>query len=112
MSCEHVERDLDAYLDRELDAASPRWPSAITSTGARPAADGSPSARRSSRLVRAAPYYSAPDCLRARVLAQTTRARSVRRLLTWAAAAVLVVSVGGGDESVAVGIDARRRDGG
>src|SRR6185436_19404667 len=52
------------------------------------------------RLVRAAPYYSAPDRLRTRVLAQTTRARSLRRLLTWAAAAVVVLSVGGGGMSL------------
>src|SRR4030095_8230388 len=49
-----------------------------------------------SRLVRAAPYYSAPDRLRTRVLAQTTRSRSVRPVLAWATAAVVVVSVGAG----------------
>jgi anti-sigma factor RsiW len=48
------------------------------------------------RVVRSAPYYVAPDRLRARVLAQTTRSRFTSRALTWAAAAVLVVSVGAG----------------
>ena len=95
MSCEHVERDLDAYLDRELDAES-----AMDVRGhlSECAACRRRVAEREAlgRLVRAAPYYSAPDRLRARVLAQTTRSRSVRRVLTWAAAAVLVVSVGGG----------------
>jgi hypothetical protein len=45
------------------------------------------------RLVRRAPCYTAPDRLRARVVAQSTRSTSVRRVLTWAAAAVLVVPV-------------------
>lgn len=48
------------------------------------------------RLVRAAPYYAAPERLRARVAAQTHRASTLRRVVTWAAAAVLVVSLGGG----------------
>ena len=95
MSCEHVERDLDTYLDNELDAA--------TAMDVRGHLNECAACRRRvaerealSRLVRAVPYYSAPDRLRARVLAQTTRARSARRLLTWAAAAVLIVSLGGG----------------
>jgi anti-sigma factor RsiW len=95
MSCEHVERDLDAYLDRELDAA--------TAMEVRGHLGECVSCRRLvterealGRLVRAAPYYAAPDRLRARVLAQTTRSNSMRRVLTWAAAAVLVVSVAGG----------------
>jgi anti-sigma factor RsiW len=95
MSCEHIERDLDSYLDRELDAATAmdvrghlsecaacrRWVAEREALG---------------RLVRTAPYYAAPDRLRARVLAQTTRSRSARRSLAWAAAAMLVVSVGAG----------------
>jgi anti-sigma factor RsiW len=95
MSCDHVERDLDAYLDRELDAES--------ATLVRHHLSECAACRRQvaerealSRLVRAAPYYSASDRLRARVVAQTTRSRSLRRVLTWAAAAALVVSVGGG----------------
>jgi anti-sigma factor RsiW len=95
MSCEHVERDLDAYVDRELDPEATIFVRDHLSecvacrrrVGERQALG---------RLVRAAPRYSAPDRLRARVSAQTTRSRSVRRVLTWAAAAVLVVSVGGG----------------
>jgi anti-sigma factor (TIGR02949 family) len=95
MSCEHVERDLDTYLDRELDAESAM---AVRDHLGRCEACRRKVAEREAlgRLVRAAPYYSAPDRLRARVLAQTTRSRSVRRVLTWAAAAVLIVSVGGG----------------
>jgi anti-sigma factor RsiW len=96
MSCELVaERDLDAYLDRELDAES----SAAVREHVRTCA----ACRRQleereafAKLVRGAPYYSAPDRLRARVLAQSTRTRSVRQLSAWAAAAVLVLSVGAG----------------
>jgi anti-sigma factor RsiW len=95
MSCEHVERDLDTYLDRELD---PESAMAIREHLGRCDACRRQVARREAlgRFVRAAPYYSAPDRLRARVMAETTRSRSVRRVLTWAAAAVLIVSVGGG----------------
>ena len=99
MSCEHVERDLDTYLDRELDAA--------TAMDVRGHLSECAACRRRvaerealGRLVRTAPYYAAPDRLRARVLAQTTRSKSVRRLLTWAAAAVVVLSAGGGGMSL------------
>ena len=95
MSCELVERDLDAYLDRELDAA------ASTAVGEHLRACAA--CRRQvaerealARLVRAAPYYSAPDRLRAQVFAASTRSNAVRQILTWAAAAILVVSVGAG----------------
>jgi anti-sigma factor RsiW len=99
MSCEHLERDLDTYLDRELDAATAM---AVRGHLGECAACRRRVAGREAlgRLVRAAPYYSAPDRLRARVLAQTTRARSVRQLLTWAAAAAVVLSVGGGGMSL------------
>jgi len=95
MSCELVERDLDAYLDRELDA---EVSSAVREHVRTCAACRRQLAQREtlSRLVQRAPYYSAPDRLRARVLAQSTRSTAVRRVLTWAAAAVLVLSVGAG----------------
>lgn len=95
MSCELVERDLDAYLDRELDAES--------SVAVRDHLRTCAACRRQlaeretlSTLVRGAPYYSAPDRLRARVFEQSNRSHSVRRVLTWAAAAVLVLSVSAG----------------
>jgi mycothiol system anti-sigma-R factor len=95
MSCEHVERQLDLYLDRELDSDVA---TAIRDHLSRCASCRRQVAEREAlgRLVRAAPYYSAPDRLRARVLTQTTRAKSGRRLVTWAAAAALVMSVGAG----------------
>jgi anti-sigma factor RsiW len=95
MSCELVERDLDAYLDRELDVE--------VSAAVREHVSTCVACRRQlaqretlSKLVRGVPYYSAPERLRARVLAQSSRSASVRRVVTWAAAAVLVLSVGAG----------------
>ncbi len=95
MTCELLERDVDAYLDRELDAAS--------SAALREHLGQCVHCRRQvaerealARLVRAAPYYSAPDRLRTRVVEQARRSSSLRQVLTWAAAAVLVLSVGAG----------------
>jgi anti-sigma factor RsiW len=96
MSCQLVEHDLDVYLDRELDADS--------STVVRDHLGKCFDCRREvaerealARLVRAAPYYSAPDSLRTRVLQQTRRSGSIRRVFVWgAAAAALVLSVGAG----------------
>ena len=95
MNCELVERDLDAYLDREIDAESSNAVRAHLSTCA---ACSRSLARREAlaKLVRGAPYYAAPNALRARIVSQSTRGGSVRRVATWAAAAVLVLSVGAG----------------
>jgi anti-sigma factor RsiW len=95
MSCTLLKRELDAYLDRELDAER-------TQT-VRDHVNMCPGCRRAvaereavSHLIHAAPYYSAPARLRARLLVQSARSRWIPRGLAWAAAAVLVVSVGGG----------------
>jgi anti-sigma factor RsiW len=96
VSCEEVDRNLDAYVDRELDSESTRAVGEHVS--------GCPACRRRvaerevlGRLVRSAPYYPAPDRLRERVVAQRNRSWPVRPLLTWAAAAaVLIASLGGG----------------
>lgn len=95
MSCEHAGRDLDAYLDRELDVESA---GALRDHMSECAACRRQVAEREalSRLVRAAPYDSAPDRLRERVLAQSARPKFIRRVITWAAAAVLVISAGVG----------------
>jgi anti-sigma factor RsiW len=93
--CDELERDLDPYVDRELPAESAadirehlRTCAACRQRVADREALG--------RLVRSVPYYEAPDRLRARVAGQAQRMRSTRRLMTWAAAAVLVLSIGGG----------------
>jgi anti-sigma factor RsiW len=95
MSCERLERELDAYVDRELDAGAAM---AYRSHLADCAECRRQVAERDAlgRLVRSAPFYPAPDRLRTRVSAQMRRSNSVRRVLSWAAAAVLVLSVGGG----------------
>jgi anti-sigma factor RsiW len=92
MICELVERDLDAFLDRELDPES--------SATVRQHLGECTSCRRQfaerealAKLVRGAPYYSASDRLRARVLAQSRRS-STRLPYTLAAAAVLLLAVG------------------
>jgi len=89
-----VERDLDAYLDRELDVEASK---AVRDHLGECAACRRQVAEREAlgRLVRAAPRYSAPARLRERVL-QSARSRVRPRVLTWAAAAVLVISVAGG----------------
>ena len=95
MSCDLVERDLDAYLDRELDAESSRTVRDHVRVCA--ACRGQLAGREAlATFVRGAPYYSAPDRLRAHVLAQSARSGSVHRVLIWAAAAVLVLSAGAG----------------
>jgi anti-sigma factor RsiW len=93
--CEDVERDLDSYVDRELD------PGAAAAVRDHLAACAACRLRVSERemlgrLVRSAPFYPAPDRLRARVSARLTRVASIRALASWAAAAVVVVAVGGG----------------
>jgi anti-sigma factor RsiW len=95
VSCTFIDHELDAYLDRELDAqARARVQEHI---GACDACRTRVAERETlGRLVRASPYYVAPVQLHARVAVRARRRVSVQRLSTWAAAAVLVVSVGSG----------------
>ena len=94
MSCKAIDRDLDAYVDRELDVDATRAAREhlVRCQACRARVDERQALRR---IVQSAPYYAAPDRLRARVSAMTRRASATRRLLTWAAAAALVVAVGG-----------------
>jgi len=94
MTCTDMEQMLDPYVDRELDAGA--------AAGVRDHLDACPACRGRvaerealGRLVRSAPYYAAPDRLRARVAAQSAQ-RRWRRFASWAAAAaVLMLSAGG-----------------
>jgi anti-sigma factor RsiW len=93
VTCEYVEHQLDAYVDRGLDrdaAASVRdhlreCPDCRRHVAEREAL---------SRLLRAVPPYTAPARLRARVASQATRSRIVRRLTVFATAAAVLLSVG------------------
>jgi len=95
VSCAFIERDLDAYVDRELDAQA----AALVQDhlGACESCRTRVAERETlGRLLRSTPYYVASPQLRARVAAHTGRRVSIHRLATWAAAAVLFVSVGSG----------------
>jgi anti-sigma factor (TIGR02949 family) len=94
VECGEVEDLLGAYLDGELDPA--------VSTSVRDHADTCAACRQRlanlesiGRMVRRAPYYQAPDALRARITHARMRSRATSHLLGWAAAAVMVVSVSG-----------------
>jgi anti-sigma factor RsiW len=85
---------LDAYLDRELDeaeSASVRDHLGACATCRQHVAD-----RESlGRLIRRAPYYTAPARLKARLPHSRTRALWPSRGLAWTAAALLVASLTG-----------------
>src|SRR5262245_60212722 len=94
VECREVEDLLGAYLDGELEAA--------VSTSVRDHADTCVPCRQRlanlesiGRMVRLAPYYQAPDGLRARLTHARTRTTARPPWLGWAAAAVLVASVTG-----------------
>jgi anti-sigma factor (TIGR02949 family) len=93
--CAAVEHDLDRYLDHELDAeaaAAVREHLTTCASCRQRVADR----EALGRLVRSVPYREAPARLHARVAGNMQRTRSIRRLQTWAAAAVLVLAIGGG----------------
>ena len=94
MDCREVEGLLDAYLDGELEPA--------VSTSVRSHVDACAACRQRlanlesiGRLVRRAPYYQAPEALRARLTQARPRSRATSHLLAWAAAVVMVASLGG-----------------
>lgn len=95
MSCMDIARDVDAYVDRELD---PQAAARIREhlAGCETCRSRVDEREELGRLVRSAAYYTAPDRLRARVAAQAARSASTHRLLTLAAAAALIVSTGVG----------------
>jgi anti-sigma factor (TIGR02949 family) len=94
VDCREVEGLLGAYLDRELEAA--------VSTSVQDHVDACAACRQRlanlesiGRLVRRAPYYQAPDALRARLMHSRTRLTAPSHLLAWAAAALIVASLTG-----------------
>jgi anti-sigma factor RsiW len=95
VTCEERAVDLDPYIDRELPAEAA---AAFRDHLGACASCRQQAANRQAlgRLVRSVPYYRAPDRLRGRVAGGAERSRSTRQLLTWAAAAVLVMAIGSG----------------
>jgi len=94
VTCDLLERRLDAFVDGELDLE--------TASAARAHLAACPACRRRvseretlGQLVRAVPTYPAPGRVRAAVVARP-KVLSLSRLTTWAAAAVLIVAVGAG----------------
>ncbi len=94
MECREVEGLLGAYLDGELEPA--------VSTSVREHVDACAACRQRlanlesiGRLVRRAPYYQAPETLRARLTQARPRVRATSNWLAWAAAVVMVASLGG-----------------
>jgi anti-sigma factor RsiW len=94
VDCHEVEGLLDAYRDRELEPA--------VSLSVRDHVDACAACRQRlatvesiGRMIRRAPYYQAPQALRARLMPVRTRRTATSGRLAWAAAAVMVVSLTG-----------------
>jgi anti-sigma factor RsiW len=94
VDCHDVEGLLDAYQDRELEPA--------VSTSVREHVDACAACRGRlanmdalGGMIRRAPYYQAPEALRARITQARTRATAPSHWLAWAAAVVMVASVTG-----------------
>ena len=94
VDCRDLEHLLDAYLDRELEPAESA--SVRDHVGMCVACRERLADRESlGRQVRRAPYYPAPDALRARLAQSRARSPWTSPWLPWAAAAILMVSVAG-----------------
>jgi mycothiol system anti-sigma-R factor len=94
VDCREVEGRLGAYLDGELEPA--------VSASVRAHVDACAACRQRmanlesiGRMVRRAPYYQAPETLRARLTPARRRSTATSHRLAWAAAAVMVVSLTG-----------------
>jgi anti-sigma factor RsiW len=93
VTCVDVERDLDAYVDRELDAKSA---AAVRDHLEQcPGCRGRVAERQElGRVLRSLPYRAAPDRLRARIAVPARRSFDVRRYAALAAAAIVLVAIG------------------
>src|SRR3984957_18422970 len=94
MDCHEVEGLLDAYQDRELEPA--------VSVSVRDHVDVCAACRGRlanveiiGQMIRRAPYYQAPQALRARLMHARPRSTATSHRLAWAAAAVIVASLTG-----------------
>jgi anti-sigma factor RsiW len=94
VECREVNELLGAYVDGELEPA--------VSASVRDHVDVCAACRQQlasaesiGRIVRQAPYHQAPDALRARLRQARPRSATVSRRLAWAAAVIMVASLGG-----------------
>jgi anti-sigma factor RsiW len=95
VNCPDVDRVIDAYSDDELGAAEAAEVRAHLDIC--PACRQRVAARASlGRLIRRAPYYTAPNRLRVAVATARRPARFSPRLLAWAAMVTVAVSLGSG----------------
>ena len=94
MICVDVERDLDEYVDGELE---PEATAAVHEhlTSCQACRQRVTDRETLRRLVRGAPYYQAPARLRHAVASQAQRPSSARRMLGWAAAAAIIIALVG-----------------
>jgi anti-sigma factor RsiW len=94
VDCRDVDGVLDAYLDRELEPAESA--SVRDHLGSCLACRQGLAGRESlGRQIRRAPYYPAPEALRARLAPSKARSALTSAWLPWAAAAILVASLAG-----------------
>jgi anti-sigma factor RsiW len=94
VDCHEVEGLLDAYQDRELEPAV--LVSVRDHVGVCAACRGRlANLETIGRMIRRAPYYQAPEALRARLMPVRPRSAAISHRLAWAAAAVIVASVTG-----------------
>jgi anti-sigma factor RsiW len=95
VNCPEVDRVIDAYTDDELGPAEAAEVRAHLDVC--PACRKRVAARTSlGRLIRQAPYYTAPDRLRVAVATARRPARVSPQILAWAAMVTLAVSLGSG----------------
>jgi len=94
VDCREAEGLLDAYQDRELESA--------VSTSVRDHVEACAACRQRlatreaiGRMIRRAPYYQAPEALRARLAPARTRSTATSHRLAWAAAVVIAASLTG-----------------
>jgi anti-sigma factor RsiW len=95
MTCDEAMLHLHAYVDRELDSAAHRsirdhLHNCLKCRGHVTELEAL------SQAIRTVPIYSAPDRLRAEIVARVDRRTAVRRWAAWGAAAAVLLSVGAG----------------
>jgi anti-sigma factor RsiW len=95
MTCEYLDRDVDAYVDRELGAEA-EAAVRIHLNGCAACRARVSERQALTRVLQSLPYHEAPLRLRRRISAGAWRSRSIRALAVMAAAAVLFIAVGRG----------------